>query len=196
MELNSQFAEWQLAGYTDLGTGRWVELDAFSKALRLTDPFALNLAVMTHTLPRVEKTKVLGFAFSEFWRVALETKFVRTNRSRPLVTIDGVGGDVLPGEGFVAAQRRHFKAKAGVDFAGWKLAGIVHGVEWRTFILTATSMDFNMVPTVKDSTVRLHPIGSVKTYAAIPELDDNVPVLVSLCGLVEKTADPFFTLRY
>lgn len=197
MELINQYADWQMGEPNGpINKARCPDLAVFAAAMGTVDPKTLYAAIRQYATPAVTQEYVVGFAFTPNSRVVLIEK-QRPDWQRG--KLNGVGGKVEIGEGFHAAMAREFYEETGVEHNDWRLAGIMHGDDWRAYVMTATSEAFWVAKTTTDEKVALHPTGAVKTPYATGNLLDNVASLVTLCDLAASSPSgtvPFFTLRY
>lgn len=193
-QLDRQYAAWRATGFKAIDVDTMPDLAAFAAAMSTVHPASVSAAITHYVCTPKPVEYVLGFAFTPEWRVALIEK---THPAWQAGKLNGIGGKIEKGEGFVEAMRREFAEETGVRYDAWRFAGLLHGTDWRAYVMTATSSDFHVVRTMTDEKVGLYPTGAVRTTYAVPNLLDNVSALVTLCSAHPgDTTPPFFTLRY
>lgn len=134
---------------------------------------------------------VVAFAFDDLGRVCLiEKQKPDWQKNR----YNGVGGKVEKGETSRHAMVREFEEETGVKtvFADWVCAGMMQGPDWTVDVWTYHSPAIRDVKTMETEKVQLFTIPQVQHLHAI----DNVPILVALCQLHQKTNAPKFILHY
>ena len=79
---------------------------------------------------------VVGFLFDDKGNVAL----IRKNRPAwQSGRLNGIGGQIEPGETPLEAMRREFKEEAGCDGLEWRNVGLVWGNSYNLFVFSARS---------------------------------------------------------
>jgi hypothetical protein len=86
------------------------------------------------------KRYVVGFAFNPSeTRVALIQKLRAPEGAEDMIeTLNGVGGEVLPREGYGQGMAREFFQEAGVVVADWRVFCIIDGPSYRLWCFRAT----------------------------------------------------------
>jgi 8-oxo-dGTP pyrophosphatase MutT (NUDIX family) len=99
----------------------------------------------------------VGFLFDDGGNVAL----IRKNRPAwQAGRLNGIGGQIEPGETPLEAMRREFREEAGCDGLEWRNVGLVWGEGYNLFVFSARSAAAR-VRTMTDEAVAWYPVSNL-----------------------------------
>jgi 8-oxo-dGTP diphosphatase len=121
-----------------------------------------------------------GFLFDDKGNVAL----IRKNRPAwQAGRLNGIGGQIEPGETPFEAMRREFKEEAGCDGLEWRNLGLVWGSSYNLFVFSARCSTAQ-IRTVTDEEVAWYPVKNLPSDVVrnvtwlVPLADYRLPVTI------------------